>query len=165
MKRLLFFVLIVLSCSQTSFAQEQLTTFVLIRHAEKANDGTRDPGLTAEGDARAERLKELFKNADLAAIYSTPYKRTRSTVAPLAKATSIEVKEYNPRGTGFLNDIMKDHAGGTIVISGHSNTTPFVANALLGSDKFKQLDESEYNKIFVVTVSALGKGTVTMLNY
>lgn len=165
MKRLLFFALIVLSCAQTSFAQEQLTTFVLIRHAEKASDGTRDPGLTAEGEARAERLMELFKNADLAAIYSTPYKRTRSTVAPLAKATSMEVKEYNPRGTSFLNDIMKDHAGGTIVISGHSNTTPFVANALLGNDKFKQLDESEYNKIFVVTISELGKGTVTMLNY
>lgn len=165
MKRVLLFALIIFTCSQTGFAQEKLTTFVLIRHAEKASNGTRDPGLTTEGEARAERLKELFKNADLAAIYSTPYKRTRSTVAPLAKATSLEINEYNPRGTAFLNDIMKAHAGGTIIISGHSNTTPFVANALLGNDQFKQLDESEYNKIFVVTVSEVGKGTVTMLNY
>ncbi|MCE7995482.1 MAG: histidine phosphatase family protein [Roseivirga sp.] len=165
MKRLLFFAIIVLTCSQSSFAQEKLTTFVLIRHAEKADDGTRNPGLTAEGEARAERLKELFKNADIAAIYSTPYKRTQSTVAPLAKSVSLEVKEYNPRGTGFINEIMKDHAGGTIIVSGHSNTTPFVANALLGNQQFAQLDESEYNKIFVVTISEVGKGTVTMLNY
>lgn len=165
MKRLLFFAIIVLTCSQSSFAQEKLTTFILIRHAEKADDGTRNPGLTAEGEARAERLKELFKNADIAAIYSTPYKRTQSTVAPLAKAVSLEVKDYNPRGTGFINEIMKDHAGGTIIVSGHSNTTPFVANALLGNQQFAQLDESEYNKIFVITISEVGKGTVTMLNY
>lgn len=165
MKRLLFFAVIVLTCSQSSFAQEKLTTFILIRHAEKADDGTRNPGLTAEGEARAERLKELFKNADIAAIYSTPYKRTQSTVAPLAKAVSLEVKDYNPRGTGFINEIMKDHAGGTIIVSGHSNTTPFVANALLGNQQFAQLDESEYNKIFVITISEVGKGTVTMLNY
>lgn len=165
MKRVLFFAIILLSCSQIGFAQDNLTTFVLIRHAEKANDGTRDPGLTAEGEARAERLKELFKNADISAIYSTGYKRTRSTVAPLAASASIEVQEYNPRGTEFLKDIIKNHAGGTIIISGHSNTTPFVANALLGEQKFKQLDESEYNKIYVVTISEIGKGTVTMLNY
>lgn len=165
MKRLLFFAIIVLTCSHSSFAQEKLTTFVLIRHAEKADDGTRNPGLTAEGEARAERLMELFKNADIAAIYSTPYKRTQSTVAPLAKAVSLEVKDYTPRGTGFINEIMKDHAGGTIIVSGHSNTTPFVANALLGNKQFAQLDESEYNKIFVVTISEVGKGTVTMLNY
>ena len=57
------------------------------------------------------------------------------------------------------------HEGGLIIVSGHSNTTPFVANALLGKDKFTQLDESEYNKIFVVTVSEKGKGTVSLLNY
>jgi broad specificity phosphatase PhoE len=165
MKRLLILALIAFAYSHTSLAQDQLTTFVLVRHAEKANDGTRDPGLTAEGEARAERLKELFKNADISAIYSTPYKRTRATVAPLSASTSIELSEYNPRGTAFLTEIMKNHKGGTIIISGHSNTTPFVANALLGNDTFAQLDESEYSKIFVVTISEIGKGTVTMLNY
>lgn len=165
MKRFLFFALLLSSLSYTLEAQDNLTTFILIRHAEKASDGTRDPGLTTEGEARAERLKELFKNAEVKAIYSSPYKRTKSTVAPLASALSLEVKEYNPRGTEFLKDIMQDHKGGLIIISGHSNTTPFVANALLGEQKFKQLDESEYSKIFVVTIAEMGQGTVTMLNY
>lgn len=165
MKRILILALIAFAYTHTSLAQDQLTTFVLVRHAEKADDGTRDPGLTTEGEARAERLKELFKNADISAIYSTPYKRTRATVAPLSASTSIELSEYNPRGTAFLAEIMKNHKGGTIIISGHSNTTPFVANALLGNDTFAQLDESEYSKIFVVTISEIGKGTVTMLNY
>lgn len=165
MKRLLFFALLLSAISFSALAQDNLTTFVLIRHAEKASDGTRDPGLTSEGEARAERLKELFKNANVSAIYSSPYKRTRATVAALASSTSLEVKEYNPRGTDFLKEIMKDHAGGVIIVSGHSNTTPSVANALLGEEKFAQLDESEYSKIFIITVSELGKGTVTMLNY
>ena len=164
MKR--FFLIIGLFMAVASYAQAQeLTTFVLVRHAEKDSDGTRDPGLTKEGVERAERLKTLFAEADVTAIYSTPYKRTRATVAPLAKMKGQEVQEYNPRSMDFLDDILAKHAGGLVIVSGHSNTTPFVANALLGKDKFTQLDESEYNKIFVVTVSEKGKGTVSLLNY
>ena len=165
MKRLLLFALLFVAYSYATLAQDQLTTFVLVRHAEKASDGTRDPALTAEGEERSGRLNELFKNADITAIYSSPYKRTRATVAPLAASTSLEVKEYDPRGVAFISDIMKNHTGGTIVVSGHSNTIPFVANELLGNDRFAQLEDSDYGKIFIITVSEVGNGVLTLLNY
>lgn len=165
MRRFLLLTVLIIGTASLSQAQSDLTTFILIRHAEKADDGTRDPGLTAEGTARAERLEALLKNTDVSAIYSTGYKRTRSTVAPLATSLGMEIKEYDPRGKAFIDEIMRDFKGGTVVVSGHSNTTPFVANLLLGEQKFQQLDESEYSKIFVVTISEIGKGTVTLLTY
>ncbi len=164
MKRLLLSLLLTFSIA-TCYAQNDLTTFILIRHAEKADDGTRNPPLTDQGKDRAERLKDLFAEAGVTAIYTTPYKRTRATVAPLALELGMIVKEYDPRSNDFIEEIMKSHKGGTIVVSGHSNTTPFVANALLGNKQFEQLSEKEYGMIFMVTISEVGKGRVNILKY
>lgn len=148
-----------------AFAQNDLTTFILVRHAEKSNDDPRDPSLSAEGETRAQKLAEVLAEQDLAAIYSTPFKRTRTTAEPLAQAKGLTVNVYDFRSQTYLQDMLKKHKGSTILISGHSNTTPMVANILLGSEKFKQLDEKEYGMIFIVTVSEIGKGTVTVLKY
>lgn len=148
-----------------TFAQNDLTTFILVRHSEKSNDDPRDPSLSAEGEARAQKLAEVLAEQEIAAIYSTPFKRTRTTAEPLAQAKGLTVNVYDFRSQTYLQDMLKKHKGSTILISGHSNTTPMVANILLGSEKFKQLDEKEYGMIFIVTVSEIGKGTVTVLKY
>ena len=72
-------------------AQTDVTTFILVRHAEKSKDDPRDPSLSEEGIKRAESLNAMLKQADIAALYSSPYKRTRSTVQPIADAKGLEV--------------------------------------------------------------------------
>jgi len=146
-------------------AQSDLTTFILVRHAEKGGDDPRDPNLSLEGKARAERLAVLLKDQPISAVYSTPFKRTRSTAAPVAQLHQLQVMDYDFRSPTYLAEMLKKHQGGTVFIAGHSNTTPMVANLLLGEQRFEQLDEKEYGKLFIVTVSALGKGTVTVINY
>lgn len=146
-------------------AQTDVTTFILVRHAEKSKDDPRDPSLSEAGIKRAESLNAMLKQADIAALYSSPYKRTRSTVQPIADAKGLEVNTYDPRSAAFLEDIMTKFKGKTIVISGHSNTTPNVVNALIGEDRFKQLSEDDYSKIYIVSVTEIGKGTVTLLSY
>ena len=83
MKKL--FVILLLLVSTLSWAQET-TTFILVRHAEKASDGTSDPALTKAGAARANNILSLFQKTEITAIYSSNYKRTKMTVAPLAEA-------------------------------------------------------------------------------
>lgn len=146
-------------------AQSDVTTFILVRHAEKSKDDPRNPSLSEEGIKRAEALNAMLKQADIAALYSTPYKRTKSTVQPIADAKGLEIQIYDPRGADFLKEAMEKYRGKTIVISGHSNTTPLVANLLTGSDKFKQLSEDDYSKIYVVSVTEVGKGIATILTY
>lgn len=141
-----------------SIAQEQLTTFILLRHAEKA-DASDDPELSDAGKARAVRLAEVLSHTSVQAIYSTSYKRTRNTVAPLAKAKGLEVLQYEPMKGDPLEKMLKDHKGGTVVISGHSNTTPWTANFLIGKEQFKNFEDGEYNNLIIVTV--LKKGLVT----
>jgi 2,3-bisphosphoglycerate-dependent phosphoglycerate mutase len=164
MKRLIL--LICISCCSFGFTQAQdLTTFILVRHAEKGTDDPRDPKLSQVGEMRAQRLNERLKFSDISAIYSTPYIRTKSTVKPLATAKGLEVNEYDYKKPDLLTEMVAKHNGGTIVISGHSNTTPMLVNQLIGEEKFEWLQEDEYDKIFIVTISAVGKGTYQILSY
>lgn len=164
MKRIILLIIFVATTFQLS-AQNEVTTFIVVRHAEKGKDDPRDPNLSAEGVERAESLKAMLAQADVAALYSSPYKRTKGTVQPIAEAKGLEINTYDPRSAAFLADIMTKFKGKTIVISGHSNTTPNVVNALIGEDKFKQLSEDDYGKVFIVSVTEIGKGTVTLLTF
>ena len=147
-------------------AQEaELTTFLLTRHAEKAKEGGRDPVLSKQGVERAKALAAALKHTDVDLIISTPFKRTRQTVQLLATQKALTTQEYDYRNPKLLEDLINQYAGKTIVISGHSNTTPFLVNQLVGSEQFEQLDESDYGKLFIVTCSKVGDGKAIVVNY
>lgn len=142
------------------------TTFILVRHAEKGDDGTKDPDLTETGNARAKRLATLLGKTQVDAIYSTNYKRTRNTVAPLASSKGIGVTDYDAFKTDAIDKMLNKHAGGTIVISGHSNNIPWVANYLTGKESYKDFADTEYENVLIVTVIEKGKNTkVVWLSY
>ena len=161
----LFSISILLFVSTLTYAQET-TTFILVRHAEKAVDGTKDPALTHEGEVRAQHLLELFDKAEITAIYSTNLKRTRMTVAPLALAKNLEIQPYEWKSPkALLNKILEANTGGTVVISGHSNTTPILANFLLGNTRFEQFEDDDYGNLIVITTTKVGTGKLLYLRY
>jgi broad specificity phosphatase PhoE len=130
------------------------TTIYLMRHAEKTKDGTHDPTLTAEGRERAQILASKLKGENIRAIYSTDYKRTRQTVAPLAEALNIDLIIYNPNDLDALKEeILQEYKyGETVVVVGHSNTTPTLVNLLISKKQFKSIDESDYTNLYKVEV-------------
>ncbi len=95
-------------------AGEGATHFLLVRHGESAAvaptdqwptvDGHGDPALHPHGRAQAERIAERLAGEDLAAIYTTPFSRTRSTAAPLLRRLGIEA-------TGEVWDLREVHLG------------------------------------------------------
>lgn len=123
-----------------------------VRHAEKSKDDPRDPNLNEEGHARAEQLKYHLAEAGITKIYSTDYKRTQQTVAPLAKALGIETEIYPTDLLSIAEDLKKATTGNILVV-GHSNTTPKLINKLLGEERYAKLDESVYNKLFMLIKS------------
>jgi len=147
-------------------AQKQITTLILVRHAEKANDGTNDPDLTPEGVSRARHLAEILKKTSVDAVYSTDFKRTRNTVAPLAAAKNLEVKIYAPYKAAEIEKILREYGGGTVVICGHSNNIPWTANLLTGKASYQDFADSDYGNLLLVAVEEKGKiATVTWLTY
>lgn len=156
MKFLLFSIAFLLF---TSPLLAQNMTIILVRHAEKDSSPTMnrfDPILSPEGKQRANKLFDAVKKFKPEQIFSTNLLRTRMTVDPLATNLNekfrIFVEAYNPGELeAFADKLLKINAK-TILVAGHSNTTPKLANLLLKQEKYKDLDDSVYNKIFIIRV-------------
>lgn len=144
---------------------QQSTTFILVRHAEKADDGTDDPPLNAVGEERTKTLADHLKETKITAVYSTDYKRTRQTVQQIADMLGLQVQLYDPSKKSTIPSILNEEAGGTVLLSGHSNTTPRLVNQLTGEERYKQFDDSDYDNLFIVMATEIGKGTVLKLTF
>jgi 2,3-bisphosphoglycerate-dependent phosphoglycerate mutase len=165
MKRL-FVLIIFISAASACFSQNAITTFILVRHAEKMADGSKDPELSEAGKKRAEALAVLLAQTKLDAIYSTKFKRTEMTATPLAKALSLPIQNYDGAKMEEIDAILQKHAGGTVLVVGHSNTTPAIVNYLTGKSEYKNFDDSDYGNLVIVSVTEKGKQVkVTWLRY
>jgi len=143
-----------------------ITTIILVRHAEKnIEPNNPDPDLSPAGEARAQELARMFSNAGVNAIYATEYKRTQETVKPLADRLGLPVSLVDAKETPeLLKQILTNHRGQTIFVSGHNNTVPELATALSG-EKLALIPESEFDNMFIVTVYRFGRAKVVKIKY
>src|SRR5436190_17492811 len=110
MKKL--FLLVALFTTSLVYCQTQVTTVILLRHAEKGVEAD-DPDLNPAGKKRAASLVDLLQKTKIDAIYSTPYKRTRNTVRGLAEARGLTVADFNASKMSEIDELLSKHKGGT----------------------------------------------------
>lgn len=142
----------VLSDEQGKQVQQAVTTVYLIRHTEKELDGGKDPKLTEQGVYRANNWARIFADTRLDAVYSTDTTRTRSTAQPIADSQGKEIKLYTPFGVDF-EAFVEDNKHQAVLVVGHSNTISAFANALIGQDRYQELDESNYDTLYIVDIA------------
>ena len=145
--------------------EHEVSTIILIRHAEKEDATTKDPSLSEKGKERAEALVQLFNDISIDAFYATPYKRTTETITPIAKAKGKEVLSYNPSDKNSIAEMIQSGKGKKIMIAGHSNTIPPMVNDLIGKNEFTTMDENEYGKIWIVVFKGNALIDCSVLNY
>lgn len=133
-----------------SFAQRMV---ILTRHAERADGaatmgtpGASDPKLSAAGSARAEKLAAMLADANIAAIYTTEYSRTKDTAGPLAAKIKVAPEVISAAQMNALVEKIKAHPDETVVVVGHSNTVPMIIKALGGPDV--SIGDNEYDNLF-----------------
>lgn len=133
--------------------QKSVSTFYLIRHAEKdrSNSDDADPELNQQGLGRAMHWAEILDAVALDAIYSTDYNRTAMTAAPISVKKNIDVQYYDPK-TVDIDQFKADNLNKNVLIVGHNNTTPEFVNQLLGEEKYNAIDDSENGTLFIVQV-------------
>ena len=150
----------------------QTTKYIIVRHAEKdttlanAKLMASDPPLNSIGETRALSLADKLKDYKINQIYSSNYKRTKATASPIAKAQNLNVAIYDPRNLdAFATQLLSsENTGKTILIVGHSNSSPKLVNLLIKQDQYKDLDESIYDTYWIVT-SKNGKSKAKMMKY
>ena len=151
-KILVLAAVLVLGCAGVAAAQQAV---FVVRHAERADAGTTgssmmgsDPDLSDAGKARAQSLAAALRDAGITAIYTTEYKRTQQTAAPLASALGITPTVVPARDLQGLIEKIKAAAGNSVVV-GHSNTVGDVIARLGVTDPVK-LGDQDYDNLFVV---------------
>lgn len=153
---LLFTLCIAPLAPQTAVAQEtkneDVTVYYCIRHAEKdrSNPANKNPSLTSQGQQRAQKWAKVFENVSFDAVYSTDYNRTRQTASPTAEAQGLKLKSYNPRDL-YNESFQSCTKGQTVLVVGHSNTTPEFVNKVLDQEKFPWIDDTNNGMLFIVT--------------
>lgn len=145
------------ACQRTPAETEGVA--YLVRHAEKVTDSAAmivddplDPPLSEAGEARAEALADLLKDRGIDTIWSTDYKRTRDTAAPLANRLNLGLDYYDPRALEAFAEQLQQSPSQTVLIVGHSNTTPALV-AALGGEPGPPIDEAtEYDRFYIVNL-------------
>lgn len=138
------------------------TVIYLVRHSEKLPGS--DPALSELGVARTAALANKLKDAGIAHVFSSDFKRTRMTAAPVAEQSKVAVTIYNARELrpfAVELEAFAKSAKGNILVVGHSNTTPVVAS-LLTKAEFPMLNEDQYDHLYVVRQNNDGSFTATI---
>lgn len=139
-------------------AQTDPTVVLLVRHAERAEDGTDDPPISDIGRERARLLADMLRDADVTHIHTTDLRRTRATGRPTAEGAGLDMLVYDPGDLEAFAQELRATPGRHLVL-GHSNTTPQLVEALGGAPG-PPIEELEYDRLYVVTLAPDGTSTV-----
>ena len=74
------------------------------------------------------------------------------TAQPTAASKNLEIKTYQPNNMD-MDAFFQATKGKKVLIVGHSNTTPFMANALVGEMKYKSMDDTNNAGLYIVTIT------------
>tara|TARA_R110000868_G_scaffold241497_1_gene496090 strand:- start:69416 stop:69973 length:558 start_codon:yes stop_codon:yes gene_type:complete len=132
---------------------QPLTTDVIyiIRHADTQSGN--NPDLSAEGVARVQSLANILQDEQLSAVYVTNTGRSIQTGTPLAIADGISTTVYAPfDAESVAHSITNIPGSSTTLVVAHSNTVPLFITAL-GGPLLKDLEETEFDRLFAVTLS------------
>lgn len=122
----------------------------LVRHAEKSEaPGEADPLLSAAGERRALALAAWAEGRAIDVVYATHLRRTQQTAAPLAAALDLELRVLPAADTArLLARLRGAHCGRRVLVVGHSNTVPALAQAF-GAAPF-EIGEADYGWVYTL---------------
>jgi broad specificity phosphatase PhoE len=158
--RIIFRLLCVLSLLAPCVAWADPSMIYLVRHGEKEASG-KDPGLTAQGQARAQSIATILQKAGIGHVFSSDYARTRQTAQPLAQRSGLEVQTYNAATPKALVETVRSRNGALLVV-GHSNTLPELVR-LFGGAAGADIADNEYDRLYQLIVGADGQVTTVLL--
>ena len=163
MKKSLGLLLTIVAMGASAAPGEVQEAIFLVRHAEQAGPGFKNPPLTEAGQRRAKALAEVLEDADLDVIFVSGWRRTAQTAEPVAEALNVKVKVH-PRNdiVGLMSRLRTEHARDRVLIVSHSRIVPSWLKALGHSE---EVEIDEYDNLFVVVPQAKGEPLVVHLRY
>lgn len=128
---------------------------VVVRHAEKASQTERDPALSEAGWARAWALDSVLRDAKVAAIIVTPFRRNRETASLVAKrhlvTFTVVPVDAGVAAHAYAVALAAAKHDGVVLVIGHSNTVMPIVRAL-GGPTLPDLCDGTYAELFTISL-------------
>jgi broad specificity phosphatase PhoE len=152
------------------FESQATTTVIIVRYADNAADQGPNPGLSPDGQARAEELSRVLTDVDVVAgvdaIFATQYRHTQETADPLARRLHLPVQTADVADVkGLLKRILEQYKGKVVLVITHPEQLPVMIRELHGSKKVPPLAEAEYDNLYIVSIPWYGKVKTLRLKY
>ncbi len=164
---ILLAVLAVIGVTLGLHASATNTIVVIVPPASKELGTIDDPPLSAAGEQQAQQLAQQFAASNgpygLAAVYVSPQRRARQTVAPLAQSLGKQpVTLTDSDADGIAGQIMGDHAGDNVLVVCPESLIPDLIQVLSGQEV--RIPEG-MRAAWVVTVPSYGPASVLRIAY
>lgn len=105
----------------------QVTTVIVVRHAERAHG--HDELAAPAGHARARALRDLLLRSGVTELYATETARARATCAPLAEDLGLTIQPYQ-RADEVAQRILRLHQGDLCLVVAHADSALAIAEHL-----------------------------------
>ena len=143
------------------------TVVVLVHSVEKGLGTIDDPPLSAEGEARAQRLAQILGSdaARVDAIYVSDDRRARQTAAPLSERLHRDPVPFAATAArATAARALRDHAGGTVVVVASDAALPQMLQVLRGADPGRAA-AGDADVMYVVSAPSVGHAHELRLRY
>jgi broad specificity phosphatase PhoE len=152
------------------FYRSATTTVVLLVPAMEKEPGTiNDPPLSPEGEQRAQQLARMFGDVDgggrVDAIYVSDDRRARQSASPLAERLHRTPESFSPReARAAAARVLREHAGGTVLIIGSSSTLVQMIQELQGADAVPA-GQGAADAIYILSVPTFGRAHLVRIRF
>lgn len=134
-------------------------TIVIVRHANKQDDGCATP-LAPAGVERAKYLAKVLSRAQVDVVCYSDCKRTEETASFVVSdkgitKDKIDSFKYGNEPKDLIPSFTKYPPGSVVFVVAHSHQIPKVVQALSAktlSDAEVAIDQSNYSSVFIITL-------------
>ncbi len=158
------FSLLITLLSLTAQAAEPPKTIIVVRHADKLSQ---DPEslLSPKGHERAKELARVLRDVKIQSIFISEKKRTLQTATPIATQKGLQPVEVKTSLVPLLMEKLKAiPQGETALVVYHVPTVEQIV-LKLGGVTIPALQDTEFDRMIIITIPAQGKPSVVTLRY
>lgn len=152
------------------FESQSTTTVIFVRYADVDSGDESNPGLNSAGQRRAEELVRVIGDinvvASVNAIFATQFRNTQETAEPLAKSLQMPVQVIDADNVRGLTDlILQEYKGDIVLVITNRKALPQLIQRFHGSKNLPEIEDSEYDNLFIVSIPWYGKVKTLRLKY